>query len=131
MLKSDLPQPGNIENKTVADNDRPVESNPVTPRDFVPDMFVQGIMRQKTFQKLYRYLRALKADGQIRMFGALSEVDDYGSLCLIIIDNKSQEIVTVLSAATQDGSRTNLTTGLADSLDNYPKQMTAVIYYIK
>lgn len=98
---------------------------------FVPDMFVQGILQRKKFQDVYRYLRALKADGQVQLFGSLHEVEDYSSLSLIIFDRESQEIVTVLSPVNQDGSRTNLTTGMTDSLDNYPKQMSAVIYYIR
>lgn len=99
-------------------------------RPFVPDLFVQGIMERKSFQSVYQYLRALKADGRVLTFGSLHEVDDYSSLALIIFDRQSEQVITVLSSASQDGSRTNLTTGSRDALTNYPKQMTAVIYYV-
>ena len=99
---------------------------------FVPDMFVQRIMEQKKFQSVHRYLRALKADGQVRMFGPLSQVaDDYSSLDLILFDKTSEEIITLLSGVNASGVRINLTTGKADSLDNYPEDMVAVIWYIK
>lgn len=132
MKKSDLENvnravsaSGN-DNRTETTFDQPIVTGP-----FVPDLFVQGIMERKNFQNVHRYLRALKADGKVQLFGSLHEVDDYSSLSLIIFDRNSQEIITVLSPANQDGSRTNLTTGSTDSLDNYPKEMTAVIYYIK
>ena len=104
---------------------------PQPPKRFVADLFVQRIMQQRTFNAVYNYLRSLKADRQIAMFGPLSDVDDYSTLDLILFDLKSKEIITVLSAVGDNGTRTDLTTGTPDALENYPQSMTAVIYYIK
>lgn len=103
----------------------------VPSKSFVPDLFIQRILQQKTFNNVHRLMRALKADGQVQMFGALTEVSDYSSLNLIVFDKKTEQVITVLSPANASGQRTNLATGNDDSLDNYPKQMAAVIYYIK
>ena len=100
-------------------------------KEFVPEMFVQRVMQYKTFEAVYRFLRSQKAEGVVQMFGPLSEVDDYDSLDLIIFDLNSKEVITVLSGVTQGSSRTNLVNGTADSLDNYPEDMIAAIYYIK
>ena len=44
---------------------------------------------------------------------------------------QSQEVITLLSPTTESGNRINLVNGSDDSLDNYPTEMTAVIWYIK
>lgn len=101
------------------------------PQPFVPDMFTQRIMQQKTFKAVYNFLRSQKAEGKIAMFGPLKEVDDFSSLQLIVFDLSSQEVITVLSPVTQGDTRINLTTGGDDALGNYPEDMVAVIYFIK
>lgn len=114
---------------TIIDNPDP---NPQPePLRFVPDMFIQRIFQYKYFKSVYKFLRAQKAEGKIMMFGPLTDVDDYSSLDLIVFDLESQEVITVLSGAVPPGRRTNLTTGTEDSLDNYPEDKVAVIYYIK
>lgn len=111
--------------------DNPSPTPQPEPSRFVPDMFIQRILQYKNFKSVYNFLRTQKADGKIAMFGPLSDVDDYSSLDLIVFDLKSEEVITVLSGAVPPGRRTNLTTGMEDSLDNYPEDMVAVIYYIK
>lgn len=108
----------------------PVTSRPVQ-RSFVPDAFVQRIMETKNFMNVYKLLKALQTQGRILQFGKLKDVEDYSSLDLILFDMQSQEIITMLSGVTGTGSRTNLVNGSEDSLDNYPTDMTAVIWYIK
>lgn len=108
----------------------PVTTSP-TKRPFVPDAFVQRIMETKDFMNVYKLLKSLQAQGQVLQFGKLKDVEDYSSLDLILFDMQSQEVITMLSPVTASGSRTNVVNGLADSLDNYPTNMTAVIWYIK
>ncbi len=98
---------------------------------FVPDAFVQRIMETKDFMNVYKLLKSLKAQGQILQFGKLKDVGDYSSFDLILFDLQSQEAITMLSSETASGKRINLTNGTEDSLDNYPTNMTAVIWYIK
>ena len=100
-------------------------------RTFVPDAFVQRIMEAKTFMNVYKLLKSQQAQGLILQFGKLKDVDDYNSLDLILFDMQSQEIITMLSPITAYGSRMNAVNGTEDSLDNYPTNMTAVIWYIK
>lgn len=106
-------------------------SLPVSVRSFVPDAFVQRVMQTKTFLDVYGLLKSFQADGQILQFGKLKDVDDYSSLDLILFDMQSQEVITLLSAVTESGSRRNLVNGTDDDLENYPTKMTAVIWYIK
>ena len=73
----------------------------------------------------------MKSQGEILQFGKLKEIEDYSSLDLILFDMQSQKIISMLSSATESGTRTNLVNGTMDSLDNYPTSMTAVIWYIK
>lgn len=101
------------------------------PKRFVPDTFVQRIMDTEKFMDVYQLLKSLKAQGTVLMFGKLRDVEDYSSLDLILFDMQSQEIVTLLSAETSPGVRTNLVSGNDDALSNYPTEMTAVIWYIK
>lgn len=106
----------------------------VTPpikRSFVPDAFVQRIMETKDFMNIYKLLKSLQAQGQVLQFGKLKDVEDYSSFDLILFDMQSQEVITMLSPVNASGYRTNMVNGGEDSLDNYPTQMTAVIWYIK
>ena len=80
---------------------------------------------------VYKLLKSQQAQGLILQFGKLKDVDDYNSLDLILFDMQSQEIITMLSPITAYGSRMNAVNGTEDSLDNYPTNMTAVIWYIK
>ncbi len=73
----------------------------------------------------------MKSEGQILQFGKLKDVEDYSSFELILFDMQSQEIITMLSPANNLGKRTNMVSGVEDSLENYPMNMTAVIWYIK
>ena len=98
---------------------------------FIPDAFVQRVMDTKDFTNAYKLLKSLQAQGQILQFGKLKDVEDYSSLDLILFDMQSQQIITMLSPVTASGKRTNMVNGLEDSLDNYPTNMTAVIWYIK
>lgn len=100
-------------------------------RNFVPDALVQRIMDGKSFMNVYKLLRSLQAQGQILQYGKLKDVSDYSTLGLILFDMQSQEIITVLSPISSAGIRLNEVNGSEDSLDNYPKDMTAVIWYIK
>ena len=131
IKKSEVVSPMAADTSVDPANSEPRKIIEPQPAHFVPDMFVQQILQQKSFNSVYNFLRTLKADGKIALFGPLKDVDDYSSLNLIIFDLNSKEIITVLSGETQGNSRTNLTTGAADSLDNYPDDMVAVIYYIK
>lgn len=108
-----------------------VAPKPISPKSFVPDAFVQRIMETKSFMNVYKLLQSLQAQGQILQFGKLRDVKDYSSLDLILFDMQSQEIVTMLSPVTASGNRTNVVNGSEDSLDNYPTNMTAVIWYIR
>jgi hypothetical protein len=108
-----------------------VAPKPILPKSFVPDAFVQRIMETKSFMNVYKLLQSLQAQGQILQFGKLRDVKDYSSLDLILFDMQSQEIVTMLSPVTASGNRTNVVNGSEDSLDNYPTNMTAVIWYIR
>lgn len=112
----------------------PIKTSGVTSqvlRSFVPDAFVQRIMETRDFLNVYKLLKSLQSQGQILQFGKLKDVEDYSSLDLILFDMQSQEIVTMLSPATASGNRINVVNGTEDSLDNYPTNMTAVIWYIK
>jgi len=112
----------------------PVNTPAVTPssqRQFMPDAFVQRIMDTKYFINVYKLLKSFQSQGQILQFGKLKDVEDYSSLDLILFDMQSQQIITMLSPVTASGSRTNVVNGSEDSLDNYPTNMTAVIWYIK
>lgn len=100
-------------------------------RSFVPDAFVQRIMETRDFMNVYKLLKYLQDQGQILQFGKLKDVEDYSSLDLILFDMQSQEIVTMLSPITASGYRQNIVDGTEDSLENYPTNMTAVIWYIK
>lgn len=108
----------------------PVVSSPVQ-RSFVPDAFVQRIMETKDFINVYKLLKSLQTQGEVLQFGKLKDVEDYSSLDLILFDMQSQQIITMLSSVTVSGYRTNMVNGTEDSLDNYPTNMTAVIWYIK
>lgn len=98
---------------------------------FVPDAFVQTIMEIKDFLNTVKYLKSLKAQGQILQYGKLTDVEDFSSLDLILFDIQSQQFITMLSPITESGMRRNLVNGSEDSLDNYPTEMTAAIWYIK
>lgn len=116
--------------------DRPVADTPAQElrsvmKDFVPDAFVQRIMQTRYFPDVYKLLKSLQTQGEILQFGKLKDVEDYSSLELILFDMQSQEIVTMLSPVTMSGGRTNMVNGSEDALDNYPTDMTAVIWYIK
>ena len=100
-------------------------------RSFVPDAFVQRVMETKNFMDVYKLLKSLQAQGQILQFGKLKDVQEYNSLDLILFDMQSQQIITMLSPVTASGYRTNVVNGSEDSLDNYPTNMTAVIWYKK
>ena len=98
---------------------------------FVPDAFVQRVMETKNFTNVYRLLKSMQSQGQILQFGRLKDVEDYSSLDLILFDMQSQEIITMLSPVTTSGNRINVVDGAEDSLDNYPTNITAVIWYIR
>lgn len=100
-------------------------------RPFVPDAFVKRIMQAENFTNVYRLLQSMKAQGQILQFGKLRDVDDYSSFSLVVFDIKSQQALTILSPVAHDNMRINLLNGQEDSLDDYPKEMTAVIWYVK
>lgn len=102
-----------------------------SPKTFVPDAFVSRIMETKYFMNVYKLLKSMQAQGQVLQFGKLRDVEDYSSLDLILFDIQSQEIVTMLSPTNASGMRINVVNGDEDSLDNYPTNMTAVIWYIK
>ena len=104
---------------------------PTQDKPFVPDAFTQRIYEVRTFSNVYKLLKSMQGNGQILQFGKLRDVEDYSSFDLILFDMKSQDIVTLLSGETGNGTRTNLLDGKADSLKNYPKELTAVIWYIK
>lgn len=106
-------------------------AKPEQAKAFVPDAFVQRVMRLSDFFKVYDFLREQKLDGQVLQFGPLKDVDDYSSLELILFDMESKAAVGLLSPERAGGVRTNMLTGADDSLDNYPEDMTLVIWYIK
>jgi len=108
----------------------PTVTDPVQ-RSFVPDAFVQRVMETKSFMNVYKLLKTLQAQGQILQFGKLKDVSEYNSLDLILFDMQSQQIITMLSPVTASGYRKNVVNGSEDSLDNYPTNMTAVIWYKK
>ena len=108
----------------------PSVSAPVQ-KTFVPDAFVQRVMQTRKFVDVYKLLKYLNSQGDILQFGKLKEVEDYSSLDLILFDMQSQEIITMLSPVTSGNTRINVVNGSEDSLDNYPNEMTAVIWYIK
>lgn len=101
------------------------------PKVFVPDAFVQRMMETRSFMNAYQHLKSLQAQGQVLQFGKLRDVEDYSSFDLVLFDMSSQQIITMLSAEDTSGKRTNLMNGTEDSLDNYPTNMTAVIWYIR
>ena len=100
-------------------------------KTFVPDAFVQRVMQTRKFVDVYKLLKYLNSQGDILQFGKLKEVEDYSSLDLILFDMQSQEVITMLSPVTTGNIRINVVNGGEDSLDNYPTEMTAVIWYIK
>lgn len=100
-------------------------------KKFVPEAFVQNIVQTKMFQDVYRLLKSLQSQGQVLQFGKLKDVEDYSSLDLILFDIQSQQVITLLSPVNNSGKRTNLVNGADDALDNYPANMTAVIWYIR
>ena len=106
---------------------------PITPepKTFIPEAFVQRVMETRDFQNIYKLLKSFQSQGQILQFGKLKDVEDYSSLDLILFDMQSQQVITMLSAETASGTRVNMVSGLEDSLNNYPTEMTAVIWYIK
>ena len=108
----------------------PVVSPPIQ-KSFIPDAFVQRIMETKDFMNIYKLLKSLQSQGQILQFGKLQDVEDYSSFDLILFDMQSQEVITMLSPVTASGNRINVVNGDEDSLDNYPTNMTAVIWFIK
>lgn len=109
---------------------KPRETTPIQ-KVFVPDAFVQRVMQTRKFVDVYKLLKYLNSQGDILQFGKLKEVEDYSSLDLILFDMNSQEIITMLSPITSGNLRINVVNGSEDSLDNYPTEMTAVIWYIK
>lgn len=129
IKKSDAIAIGGVTNKQSEE----VSNNPVITdeKQFVPDAFVQRIMEVKTFQNVYKVLKSMQAQGQVLQYGKLRDVEDYSSFDLILFDMQSQEVITLLSPVTQSGNRINMVNGAEDSLDNYPTNMTAVIWYIK
>ena len=137
IKKSDAAAIGNstIQPAPVADMPVKVETatEPKTKvgKAFVPDAFVQRVMETKNFTNVYRLLKSMQSQGQILQFGRLKDVEDYSSLDLILFDMQSQEIITMLSPVTASGNRINVVDGVEDSLDNYPTNMTAVIWYIR
>ena len=108
----------------------PSISTPIQ-KTFVPDAFVQRVMQTRKFVDVYKLLKYLNSQGDILQFGKLKEVEDYSSLDLILFDMQSQEVITMLSPVTTGNIRINVVNGGEDSLDNYPTEMTAVIWYIK
>ena len=107
------------------------ENNTTVEKNYVADAFTQRIYEVRTFSNVYKLLKSMQGNGQILQFGKLRDVEDYSSFDLILFDMKSEDIVTILSGETGNGTRTNLLDGKADSLENYPKELTAVIWYIK
>ena len=125
---------------TISESEKPTVApvdvlSPVAPvpvqKSFIPDAFIQRIMETKDFVNVYKLLKSMQTQGQILQFGRLKDVEDYSSLDLILFDMQSQQIITILSSVKASGNRTNMVDGSEDSLDNYPKGMTAVIWYIK
>lgn len=100
-------------------------------KKYVPDAFIQRIVEAKMFMNVYKLLKSLQNQGQILQFGKLKDVEDYSSFELILFDMSSQELISILSPITSSGDRINMIDGTQDSLDNYPTNMTAVIWYIK
>lgn len=105
--------------------------SPQTQKSFVPDAFVQRIMDTGDFVNVYKLLKALQSQGEVLQFGKLRDIEDYSSLDLILFDIQSQKVLTMLSPVTASGNRINVVSGHEDSLDNYPTNLTAVIWYIK
>lgn len=101
------------------------------PLPFVPDAFVQKVMQIGDFKRVYQFLKEQKQQGQLLQFGGLKELEDYSSMDLILFDLNSQEMISMLGPENSKGKRINLTNGSEDSLDNYPEDMVAVIWYIK
>ena len=133
IKKSDVP--GEVEDEHSIANVAIASESPVQtvqePSRFVPDAFVQKIIQIGDFKKIYQFLKEQKQQGQVLQFGGLKEVDDYASLHLILFDLNSQEMISMLGPENTKGKRINLTNGSEDSLDNYPEDMVAVIWYIK
>lgn len=115
---------------------RPARTSPSpTTRTVSPvvhnDKFIQDVLKQKDFYAVYDYLSQQKQGGKILQFGSLKDVDDFSSFDLILFDKQSHEVITILSQARSDGTRTNLVTGKDDRLDNYPTEMMLAVWYIK
>ncbi len=136
-----LPMPGPVpvtsptpvHNPAIVTNPTPVTiPTPNVPRSFVPDAFVQRIVDTADFTAICRLLTTLKADGQVLQFGKLRDVEDYSSFDLILFDKQTQKVITLLSGTSGNGGmRTNLVTGYADALTNYPTATTAAIWFVK
>jgi hypothetical protein len=133
VKKSDVP--GERTNETslaaVPNTSEPPVQAVQQPSRFVPEAFVQKIMQISDFRKVYRFLKEQKSQGQLLQFGGLKEVEEFTSLDLILFDLNSQEMISMLGPENPLGKRINLTNGTEDSLDNYPEDMVAVIWYIK
>lgn len=126
IAKADI---GNVSETGISDSQSKVVN--FVQDKFVPELFVQKIIEQNSFQAVYNYLKGQKAEGTILQFGALKDIDDYSSLDLILFDLNSKCVISILSGTTSGGGRINMMTGMPDSLENYPEEMTAVIWYIK
>lgn len=127
-----MPQQSDIDDSEGTEQFSDVDENAgVNTKAFVPDVYVQRIMQQKNFSNVYKFLAEEKKQGQILQFGALKDIEDYSSFDLILFDLNSQEVLTVLSPVTNQNKRINLVNGTIDSLDNYPEDIVAVIWYIK
>lgn len=126
------PASGTVTSESMQTSTSEVANVPTNPaKSFVPEAFVQRIYEVKTFSNVYKLLKSMQANGQILQFGKLRDVEDYSSFDLVLFDMQSQDVITLLSGENANGTRTNLLDGSSDSLDNYPKNMTAVIWYIK
>lgn len=98
---------------------------------FIPDAFTMRIKETNDFMSVYKLLKSLQAQGEILQFGKLKDVEDYSSFDLILFDINTQEVTTLLSQEVSQGIRKNMLNGKDDSLRNYDKATTAVIWYVK
>lgn len=144
IRKSDVPDTGIIPASPVQESvmaDEPISMEPkYQPQSqiqkpalsqFVPEVMVQNILELKDFYKVHGYLKEQKNQGQILLFGALKEVDDYNPLHLVLFDMQSKQVLSILSPVTRGDKRVNMATGMEDTLDNYPDDMLFVIWYMK
>ena len=98
---------------------------------FVPDAFTMRIKETNDFMSVYKLLKSFQAQGEILQFGKLKDVEDYSSFDLILFNMVTQEVITLLSQEVSPGIRKNMLNGKDDSLRNYAKATTAVIWYVK